>query len=417
MKHKTTHAGAVIKTGLILFTLLLCLQQNSYAIQTIYTIQAGSFKIIDDAQKQFDSIVEKTNKETLDNLRIEKIGDYFSVRIGKFESYSIALKSMQKIKSQLSNAIIITAYIKDERIIRLYSAPLATKKDEPEQISLSDLLPKKIKPQEIYNAEAHERKGDKYLENNRSFLAIEEYRRAIKQGVNDPKLFWKLASVLYSMGFVDDAIIEMEKAVDLSSSNEFYRVDLCVLYLAKGRLEKAKKQLLAALEINPGHTAIYNYLGELFLRTEEYDMAWLSVKMANRLGNTGQDIIRKLGALSREPDVNPWEYDGEDLYIRQILVDTSDKAQDIVKRISEGELFENIAFKESTGPNAEKGGFIGRLKPYEIDSKIADALLSREILSDPLIVETEKGFHIVQRIVPFDLTSWKNLLAGSDRAN
>ncbi len=146
-------------------------------------------------------------------------------------------------------------------------------------------------------------------------------------------------------------------------------------------------------------------------------MAWLSVKMANRLGNKGQDVIRKLSALSKEPDVNPWKDAGEDLYIRQILVDIYEKAQDIVKRISGGELFENIAFKESIGSNATKGGFIGHFKPSEIHPKIAEAVLSRKILADPVIVETEKGFHIVQRIVPFDLTSWKKLLADSGRSN
>jgi tetratricopeptide (TPR) repeat protein len=103
--------------------LLLCSPLTSYASGLIYTIQTGSFNTADDAQKHFNSIVTKLNKENLDNLRIEKIGDFFSVRIGKYEGYSIAVKSFQKIKPQLSDTFIMEAYFKDERIIKIYKGP------------------------------------------------------------------------------------------------------------------------------------------------------------------------------------------------------------------------------------------------------------------------------------------------------
>jgi tetratricopeptide (TPR) repeat protein len=427
LKLRETNLDIALKICQILFILLLYSSQNSYAIQSAYTIQTGSFDDVAAAQKQFDSLVQGFNEKELDNLRIEKIGAFYSVRLGKFKDYTTAENFIKAMKPRLSTAIILKAYIKDKRIIKLYSDSLSIDENELKEKSLSGTLPEKIKPQALLNAdekikkkisaEAHERKGDVYVKNSRSFLAIEEYRQAIEQGINKPDLFWKLALVLYRMGLLDDAIVEMEKAVDLSSGDDLFRIDLGVLYLAKDRLEKAKEQFLVVLGINPGYALVYYYLGEVFLRTGNYDMAWLSVKMANRLGNKGQDIIRKLSALSKEPDVNPWKDAGEDLYIRQILVDTYEKAQDIVERLSGGELFENIAFKESIGSSAASGGFIGHFEPSAIHPKITEALLSREILADPVIVETEKGFHIVQRIVPFDLTSWKKLLADSGRSN
>lgn len=103
--------------------LLLCAPLTSYASELIYTIQAGSFSTADDAQKYFDSIVTKLNKENLDNLRIEKIGGFFSVRIGKYEGYSVAVKAFQKIKPQLSETFIMEAYFKGERIIKTYKDP------------------------------------------------------------------------------------------------------------------------------------------------------------------------------------------------------------------------------------------------------------------------------------------------------
>jgi hypothetical protein len=92
--------------------------QNVY--HTIHTVQTGSFIEIERAQKQFDSIVQILNKRALDYLRIEKVDKYYCVRLGKFASYAKTEKFLQTIKPQLSKALIMEAYIKDARIIRLH---------------------------------------------------------------------------------------------------------------------------------------------------------------------------------------------------------------------------------------------------------------------------------------------------------
>lgn len=87
----------------------------------------------------------------------------------------------------------------------------------------------------------------------------------------------------------------------------------------------------------------------------------------------------------------------ENLYLRQILVDTRAKAEDIINRITKGELFKDVAFKESMGSNAYAGGYIGRVDPLNLHPAIADVLLNNYESDDPVIVETERGFHILQR--------------------
>ncbi|MEN8265171.1 MAG: lytic transglycosylase domain-containing protein, partial [Nitrospirota bacterium] len=92
--------------------------QNVY--NTIYTVQTGSFSEIERAQKQFDSIVQILNKRELEYLRIEKVDKYYCMRLGKFEGYTKTEKLLQVIKPQFLKAIIMEAYMKDERIIRLH---------------------------------------------------------------------------------------------------------------------------------------------------------------------------------------------------------------------------------------------------------------------------------------------------------
>jgi hypothetical protein len=91
---------------------------DQFASQLVYTLQIYSQKSLADAQKQFNVIL-RSLKKNLSLLRIEKIGEYYTVRLGKFDNYASAKKFLQEIKPQLSEAIILKAYIKNERIIRL----------------------------------------------------------------------------------------------------------------------------------------------------------------------------------------------------------------------------------------------------------------------------------------------------------
>jgi hypothetical protein len=95
---------------------------SQYASRTVYTIQIGSLNSLKEAEEHFDSIVQALNENELDLLRIEKIGkDHIhTVRLGKFENYKSAKKLLQAIQAQIPDVIILKAYIKNERIVRLY---------------------------------------------------------------------------------------------------------------------------------------------------------------------------------------------------------------------------------------------------------------------------------------------------------
>jgi hypothetical protein len=105
---------------LILIGVLLWLPLTSYASQLVYTIQSGSFVHEADAQKQFDSLKKGLSETDLDYLRIEKVGKYFSVRIGNYNNRDSAEKYLQAMGPHLSGALLTKAYIKDERVRRIY---------------------------------------------------------------------------------------------------------------------------------------------------------------------------------------------------------------------------------------------------------------------------------------------------------
>ncbi len=88
--------------------------------KTIYTLQTGSFIKSKDAQKEYVSITNGWSEKNLDYLRIEKVGKFYTVRLGKFEDSAAAEKFLQAINRQLPTVVILKAYIKKERIIRSY---------------------------------------------------------------------------------------------------------------------------------------------------------------------------------------------------------------------------------------------------------------------------------------------------------
>ena len=294
--------------------LLLCSPLTSYASELIYTIQAGSFNTADDAQKHFDSIVTKLNKGNLDNLRIEKIGDFFSVRIGKYEGYSIAVKAFQKIKPQLSETFIMEAYFKDERIIKIYKDPYPVDNQRTEGAPLtktvSEVEAKPVEAEkeedevvpEVIKQDIEERpdvpsvlfaKEDRVaqltpiewqIRSISGLVAKREYKEALKVLEAEievrpevPTINGWYGTVLLKLERPADAVIYLRKAAELSPGISDYHngIAYCLFYLEE--FDEAIIEFNKALTINPsyidalvGMGITYSRLGEISLAMDIY---------------------------------------------------------------------------------------------------------------------------------------------------
>jgi tetratricopeptide (TPR) repeat protein len=400
----------------------LCLLPGAaYSAQAFYTVQTGSFLSLEEALAHYESVVTVLSEKDLAFLRIEKVGYYFSVRLGKYTDRSEADRFHESVKLHFPSSLMRKAYIKDERIKKIYTGkspvtkPVLIVKKKAEDSPLTPVqsdtsmsrVSEEIKETAV-SASEHEKKGDIHLKAERFFKAAEEYKLAISKGSSDPVIYWKLSDVMYEMKFVDEATAALEKAVSLSPRNDVLRIELGKLYLVRDRLTDALDQLLAALRITPCYADLHYYLGEIFFRMKNYEMAWRAARSAAGLGHNSSELIRKLSIISKEPEEYPWSSD-DDLYIRQILVDDYETAKDMLRRMSEGELFESIADRESKISSRPLGGYLGRYDPSELHPRISEKLIPQEIFAEPVIIETEKGVHIVQRVANFDFYFEENL--------
>ncbi len=410
MKNNLLGRGlSLIAVSCLLYILLLTLQPlEVHAYELVYTIQVSSLKDIERARKEYDFLIDKLNQEELNYLRVEKISQYYSVRIGKFADHKDAEKIHQSVQRYYPSALIMKAYIKDERIMKLYprtsaenenniwSGRSSIRKPEINEAISSDDKKKTEDPDA-----GNQKKGDMYFKDGRLISAAEVYRNAIKEDPDNLVLVIKLANTLKELRLLDQAIIQMKKAADASSDNNTtLRVELGKLYLTAGRPGKAKEQFLAAVKINPGSADIHYYLGVVYMREADYDTAWFAAKTAQSLGYESQDLMNILSILSEEPRHNPGQGSGEDMYIRHILVHTHEEAEAVLRQHSEQDLFNRISDHELTEQHTVAKVFIGQIDSSNVHPKIARALRNLEVFAGPVIVETDSGFNIVQRIMP-----------------
>lgn len=136
------HGRKAMKYGmLIFFTIMVCLlssgaihsvsahtaaadsghpNEEQGSRETVYTIQTGSFRDRQRAEKQFRIIEQSLEETALQALRIEKIGRFYAVRIGTFAGLAETEEFLRKHEVSLNEALMMKAYFIDERILLMH---------------------------------------------------------------------------------------------------------------------------------------------------------------------------------------------------------------------------------------------------------------------------------------------------------
>lgn len=225
----------------------------------------------------------------------------------------------------------------------------------------------------------------------------------------DPHTLYKNLAVSYSQLWpLDKTIAELKKSLNLAPNDVLLHVELGILYLVQSNFDLAEKELTTALSADPAYADAYFYLGELFFQTGQYTLAWYAMETARKLGHNGRMLSEKLQAegADAEPAQYPWDADTTLISFRQSILSTQIDAELFLSRYQQGDLFSDLLVN-NLGKQILPSGFVGSFTPAELQDQVADVLLRQRPYAEPVIVETEYGFHVVQRVLPFDLASWK----------
>ena len=256
-------------------------------------------------------------------------------------------------------------------------------------------------------SDVHRQLAERHLDAGHPFWAVRSYRQALESGSDDPNIHRNLSQVLYDLGFVDQAIEELQLAIDRAPEEDFLHMEMGVFYLAAGRLPLAHKEFTRVLELNPGFSYGYYYLGEVLFRLGEYNLSSMALVIAEKLGLPGFDLERKLADLGWALPEKPWHCEPHIYHLRRITLPTLTQARQVMQRLEDGELFEELAREFSTGSEAQAGGYVGGISLASMPENFSRELAGRPCYSPAVLLESSDGYHIVQRIAPFDAGFWQ----------
>lgn len=251
-------------------------------------------------------------------------------------------------------------------------------------------------------------KANDYIKAYRHFEASDALKEATKLGGDrHPSLHMRLAILYYGLGLIPEAIFEGEKAVALAPSSKWYKYDLAKFYFVDKQYDKAEEMFNRLLQLDPGFTFGYFYLAELFFEKGEYDLAWLSLQRAKKLGHQGTRLEKQLAPLTSKPVEDPGEGKESGELFRFIKLSSPEKAKEVLDKIWNGRLFENLELELKKDKNAEAD--FGVMVLGELKESVAASLKNSVAYGSPVIIRTGPDYRIMQKILPFHPDEWKTI--------
>ncbi len=260
-------------------TVLLFLPLYSNASQLFHTLQTGSFASIAPAEKQFNSIVRKLDEKDLDNLRIEKIGKYYSVRLGQFTDSTAASVFLESIKDRLHGATVMKVYIKEERIKKSYAGSLPDNKQPVKETKLQSI--QKAEPEADTTDKDESRVPPTVkiaeiaalVEKTDFNAALEIIVKEIATQPLHPELNAWYGMVMLKKEQPSEALIYLKKAAELSPGISDYHNGIGYSLFLLSKYDDAINAFRQAVQLNPGHQDALTGLCISYAKSGKREMA------------------------------------------------------------------------------------------------------------------------------------------------
>ena len=81
-----------------------------------------------------------------------------------------------------------------------------------------------------------------------------------------------------------------------------------------------------------------------------------------------------------------------------ILVEQEYEAQDLLRKLDEGESFESLALKFSKCPSSQHGGQLGEFQKGRMVREFEEAAFALSVKEISKPVRTQFGYHIIKRL-------------------
>ncbi len=307
----------------------------------LYVLQFGSYPDFQKADKSYNKIIELLHDEDLELLRIEKVGKYYALRLGRFDLIEEAKAVSAQIKSRVWPFIIVKTRFIEKRIVKIYGktaesvaalkpapAPEPIESAKVPELKKPDAVPEPIKTarvqEPIMPALAPEpkkpalktmpdsadkeikpsllppggRTDEATLQNIFSLVENKEYKTALntvkgelKKSPLNPELnAWK-GMILLKMDQPSKALPYLKKAVRFSPEEPDYRSSLGYCFFFMDQHDEAESSFHEAIKHDPEHIDALSGIGMIYGIKGEKEKA---LDIYEKLKSLDQDSAEKL---------------------------------------------------------------------------------------------------------------------------
>ncbi|MBW2993572.1 peptidylprolyl isomerase [Candidatus Woesearchaeota archaeon] len=204
----------------------------------------------------------------------------------------------------------------------------------------------------------------------------------------------------FQIGFEDISISEKDMLKQMIDEQ------LLLLEAEKKGISADKDEAKALVELSIENSFMTKDSFEKILKANGLSLSDLVVYYENRLtGAALLDHVLPTNIEVTEQEIKEYYDNNLDLFstnsgemrARHILVQSEQAAEDILNKLNSGKDFAELAAKYSKCPSASKGGELGFFSRGQMVSEFEDAAFSLRVneLSRP--VQTEFGWHVIQR--------------------
>ena len=108
-----------VRTVILLISAVTALATIVTAAQQEYfTIMVGSYRAVENAEKDFKVLEESIVPSLIAYLRIEMIGGFYILRVGKFKQKGEAEDLLPVVRRKFKEARVLSAFFRPERIVK-----------------------------------------------------------------------------------------------------------------------------------------------------------------------------------------------------------------------------------------------------------------------------------------------------------
>lgn len=254
------------------------------SLEIYYTVQIGNFLKLRQAEDELNRIAKHFPEKDRNTLRIEKSGKYYTLRVGRFNSYIEAKEFLSKYKESISG-IIVVGSTREEKIVQTYNKTSSYKNKES--------LEEEKRSRQKYLVDRLIKDVDSLIGDEQYGKAAQLLRKGLSEWPDSPELYARYGEVLLYLGYPDRAYRQYRKAIELSPDVPEFHTGLGYSLL-NSHINKARESIEAfkkALEISPDDTSALEGLGIVYVSINRTDLA---LQIYNRLKELDREAAARL---------------------------------------------------------------------------------------------------------------------------